>query len=136
MGNKMKKDIDRVKNFVKFINESRGFGIKFTPELMDALAWSERVNGFGTDFQNYVMNYFVKIKKYDEVEALIHTREMYKAYFKNGDDSNIINLWQDYINDQDTRDCILSLMNGEFDGGEFDMVYFDKGKPIKSYKRL
>lgn len=104
--------------------------IKFTEKMLDDMAWARRVHSFGDNFKNYITNYLVEVKKYEYIAAAVHAEAMAGAYFGNGG-RNLVRLWQNYINDKDTRDAVISLLNDEF---HFDTVYFDKGKPITPYK--
>lgn len=107
----MNKDLKGIKKFDKFINEDRKFGIEFSSEIMDSLAWFERVNGFGVDFQERVAEYFIEVKKWNRTKAYMRSESMREAYFIKNTKNSIVNLWQRYLKDQDVRDCILWLLN-------------------------
>lgn len=91
---------------------------KITSELLDLVAQRYRTIGFRNDFRNYLINYLIKKFEWDEIYALIISKQIWESYYNNGSES-LAKLWQQWglrkpsVESKEIREALISLINYE-----------------------
>ena len=106
--------------------------------MMDAIAHTERTNGFKDSFRNSITGYLVEKCGWDAQDAGFDSDYMFKAYLvpiHDGSHTSIGALWQftiGYTDAQlqaDAQAAILNMLNRTYREG---YAYFQEGKMLRT----